>query len=272
MIAEVRCEGAPRDLDLDQGIACREAIRADARAGGASRLREVAARVGLSVRSRHAALARDLRRHFPHLAERTDGLASGAGVSSGALLAKLAREFGRPDASLLEDAGVEAGVSDSLWASFRAPLSEAGIIVRRVRPDGGYPNLTLGRPGLAASLAGVNEPGLAMAGIVLAPPGIGEACQAPALLLVEGCLERLDGVEKALEWCERRPGGGRARLVFADAAGASGAIEIDGEKRQRIDAARGASAGAPPGVRIEPAARCLAIELPGRPIERFGLG
>jgi hypothetical protein len=238
VIVQVRCEGAPRDLGLDQGSICRDAIHTDARAlGGASAVRDVAARVGFAPRSRHARLGRDLGRHFPHLAERTAGLASGAGVPVEALLALLAHELGRPEACPLEDAGLGVRAPGGLWLSLRAPLPSAGVIVRLARPDGGYPNLTLGRPGLAAALAGVNEPGLAAAGIALAPPGRDEPCQAPGLLLVEGCLERLDAVEKALEWCERRPGGGRARLIFADATGARGAIELDGEKRRRVAAA-----------------------------------
>jgi len=278
-VIRFHCEGAPRDLGLDQGRACRDAIRADAGALGfesrAPGVLRAATWLRVSRRSkRQRRIARDLARHFPHLAERTAGLASGADLPADALLALLAAELLDPMSARFEHV---AASPPGLRLALRAPLPATGVVVRTTRPDGGYANLTVTRPGLAAALAGVNERGLAAAAILLAAPDAGERCQAPGVLLAEGCLERLDGVEKALEWCERRPGGGRARLVFADASGARGAIELDGEKRSRLEPAAAignadpvdASSGA--SLRIDSAARSLAIGRPGAPGQVFQL-
>ena len=64
---------------------------------------------------------------------------------------------------------------------------------------------------------------------------IGGDCAAPAALLAQDCLQRFDRVEKALEWLERRPAGGRARFALADATGAAALFEIDGAERKRAE-------------------------------------
>ncbi|MDJ0864617.1 MAG: hypothetical protein QNK03_00820 [Myxococcota bacterium] len=150
--------------------------------------------------------------------------------------------------------------------------AERGLCVRSAVPDGGHPYVALTQASLAACFAGVNACGLAAAGRVLAPPEPGERCRAPGLLLVDQCLERLDNVEAALEWCERRPGGGRARLLFADASGAVAALEVEGEKRLRCDptSAAGAELEGPCGqVRLDPGAGALELLLPDAEPERF---
>ena len=138
------------------------------------------------------------------------------------------------------------------------PWPLTGFVVRECAPDGGYANLSFTRPAHVGSLAGVNEHGLAGVATSLAAPAHDERCAAPGILLLDQCIERLDRVEKALEWCEHRPGGGRALLFFCDATGASAAIEIDGEKRHRRAATPVAGAGL--AVRVDPRARSLAIE------------
>jgi hypothetical protein len=249
----VVCEGAPRDLGLDQGRACRAAIRSDAAALGWSRS------VGRtrSGRGSDPFLARDLTRYFPHLDERTQGLAVGAGLAREALLALLGAEIAAAQAFLL-GVSIRGG---ALELALGAPPSATGWLLRSMHADGGHRTLTLARPGLAAALAGVNEHGLAGAVEVLVPASAEERLRVPGLLLLDGCLERLDGVEKALEWCERRPAGGRARLWFADAGGAVGGVEIDGEGRRRL--------ASPPStvdreavlrVRLRPATRELATD------------
>jgi hypothetical protein len=275
-VRTIDCEGAPRDLGLDQGRGCRAAIQADASAlGHRPGLRAWAGSLlaGGAGQTRRAALERDLERHFPHLAERSAGIASGAGLSMDALVALLARELLDPERAALEAVAFASSELPVLALRVRRPDPPTGLVVRRVAPDGGYANLTIGRPGLGAALAGVNERGLAAAALPLGAPAPAERCQAPAALLAEGCLERLDTVEKALEWCERRPGGGRVRLVFADASGARGALEIDGAKRCRLglgDLGRVRSEVAF-DAHVDPAARSLSIERPGAPLERFVL-
>src|SRR5512134_3669726 len=103
----VSCAGAPRDLGLDQGRACRDAVRADARALGWD---EDGGWLG-ALRGRPGprpprALSRDLARHFPHLDERISGLAAGAGLPREALLVLLEEELGDP---LLLGAGIARG-------------------------------------------------------------------------------------------------------------------------------------------------------------------
>jgi hypothetical protein len=239
-----RCAGAPRDVGADQGRAARERIRADVRAltgaagGVVAGLRAaVRALAGAHDRAAEATLARDLRRHFPHLDERLAGLAAGAGVPAAALLALLAHEaestlFGVVR-WVLPDVDAGPAPTGRLALALMEPLPATGLVARETHPDGGYRSLGVTRPGQIGALAGVNERGLAGAVAIGRSAGGATRCAAPGFLLLDQCLERLDSVEKALEWCERRPGEGRALLVFADAQGASGAIGIDGEKRSR---------------------------------------
>jgi len=266
----VRCAGAPRDLGLDQGRACRDELRADAHAHGFA--------AAVDLRSRWCALrrddspartafARDLARHFPHLAERVAGLAAGAGVAPAALMEALATELDAPAPNALRCEGGEAGAALELRVASPWPLT--GFVVRECTPDGGYPNLSFSRPAHVGGLAAVNDRGLAGVAIPLAAPAHDERCVAPGLLLLDQCIERLDTVEKALDWCEHRPGGGRALLVFRDAAGASAALEIDGEKRQRRDAPPAGGTGLV--VRVDPTSRTLAIEGAASGPTRFAL-
>ncbi len=266
----VRCAGAPRDLGLDQGRACRDEIRADARARG------WVAAAGMLDRLRalrrddspaRAALARDLTRHFPHLAERTLGLAAGAGVARAALYDALLRELDAQADGALHCEGGTAG--SGLEVRIASPWPLTGFVVRACTPDGGYPNLSFARPAHVGGLAGVNERGLAGVAVPLAAPAPGERCAAPGVLLLDQCIERLDSVEKALDWCDHRPGGGRALLSFRDAAGGSAAIEIDGEKRQRRAAIPASGSGL--FVCADPHARTLAIAGAGIEAVRFAL-
>ena len=264
------CSGAPRDLGADQGRACRDAIRADLRAlalepdpGPIARL------LGAAPPSQAAALARDLARHFPHLDERVTGLADGAGCRRVDLAALTARELrdALPDAARFDPA---ARVLELRW---RETLPPTGLVARTTEPDGGYANVNVTRPGLVGAFAGVNEHGLAGVVVRAAPRDVArERCRAPGALLLEQCIERLDDVAKALEWCERRPGGGAALLVFADASGASGAIAIAGDRRERVAVPvdpLAASHG--PCVRVEIAPRAISVEDGGIAAARVAL-
>ena len=261
------CEGAPRDLGFDQGRALRDAIRADLCAIG-----EAPDRPGLLRRLTgappEAALLRDLARHFPHLDERLAGLADGVGCARAAAAALTVRELA---GEVLGALARLDPASQALELAWPARLGPTGLVVRAARPDGGYANLTITRPGLVFALAGVNEHGLAGVVQIERPAGPHERCRAPAALLLDQCLERLDGVEKALEWCERRPGGGVARIVLADASGARAAIAIEGETRSRV-----AAPGEPakpcdgPRVRVECDARAIEVCEAGE-VRRFAL-
>ncbi len=231
----LRCAGAPRDLGLDQGRAARDAIRADARAHGfpaAATLLERVQALRRDAAPARSALARDLTRHFPHLAERAAGLAAGAGRGGvGAARSARARTRRRRGASTALRSGRRRRRAR---AAHRRTVAAHRLRRAQLRARRGLRQSRRSRdPAHVGSLAGVNEHGLAGVAMPLAAPAPDERCAAPGILLLDQCIERLDRVEKALEWCEHRPGGGRALLFFSDATGACAAIEIDGEKRHR---------------------------------------
>ena len=231
----VACEGAPRDLGFDQGTALRVEIREEV-AKLPWRARIEAALGGSLADPLVARVDRDLRRHFPHMAERLDGLARGAGIRSGDLAALLARE-------LSTAAAPGPGSSPGLLVALvpgqgGAPivgrtLPDRSVTARTSTPDHDYGSREFVLPWLVPPLAGRNEQGLCVLGASLPTGGIAEvSCAAPALLLVQDCLQRFDSTEKAIEWCEGRPAGGRAVLLIADAAGDVAEVEIDGEDRR----------------------------------------
>jgi hypothetical protein len=222
------CSGAPRDLGLDQGLHFRELIRA-----------EVARRVPTRGRPRvwggrrdpevDRAL-RDTRRFFPHMAERAEGIASGARISSADVAALLSSESAAAAPTLI---GVTREASGgATWIALSSGR-EAPLFLRQSRPENGYRSLEVGIPWRVAALAGVNEHGLAVAATALASPAVSPVgCAAPAVLLVQDCLQRFDSVEKAVDWCERRPARGDASILLADAGGELARVDLEGDRRQ----------------------------------------
>ncbi|HSD26865.1 MAG TPA: hypothetical protein VLL75_06140 [Vicinamibacteria bacterium] len=238
MIPLVECAGAPRDLGWDQGAACGPEVRARLAAG--------------PVHLTEPRVARDLWRHFPQLAERSAGLARGARVVCSALVVPLEQELGRPGGG--SAGGLALGIDPA--RSGGPPLLvrglEAGaardLCLRRSRPDHGFASLEVTLPWLVASLAGVNEAGLAATAASLPGSGPGP-CAAPALLLLQDCLARFDSTQTAVEWCLRRPAGGRASLLFADARGAQLGVLVDGSRRRVVAPEDGLLAAADPSPR-----------------------
>jgi hypothetical protein len=110
--------------------------------------------------------------------------------------------------------------------------SDARFVTRRSAPEGDYRSVELVLPWLVAPVAGLNERGLAAAGTSI-PPGRRalSPCAAPALFLVQDVLQRFDSVQKAVEWCQRRPAGGSASILLADAAGDVACVIVDGRRR-----------------------------------------
>jgi hypothetical protein len=208
-LALVRCAGAPRDLGLDQGGVARGVPRGHGDA--------LARRV-----------ARDLERFFPHHAERMQGIALGARVPEAALAAELA-------ALLHGNPGLAAAAGGCVARSLEAPV--ASLVLRASAPDNDYRSLELATAWSAAAWIGVNEHGLAATATALpaGEPSL-DGCAAPAQLLVQDVLQRFDTAEKAADWALRRPAGGHASLLLADATGARAAVEIDGRARKLLDA------------------------------------
>jgi hypothetical protein len=215
---------------MDQGRAARDAIRT---AAGALPL---ATRLGVGAlapgAARAAQSARDSVRHFPHMSERLAGLARGAGVARGALAALLARELDASGTASGAAAAIALPERTGAGALVARTLPAAGTIVRRSAPEHDWASIEIAMPFLVPAFAGVNAAGLAVAALVSAPaPGTWRANAAPALLLAQDCLQRWDTVQKAIEWCERRPAGGSASLLVADAAGDAVEISIRGTER-----------------------------------------
>jgi hypothetical protein len=230
------CHGAPRDLGLDQGRAAGEAIRrAVADLPAAARLES---RLGLAVfDGRTARVGRDLDRHFPHMAERTSGLASGARVPRGELVALLARERrDRPESEAAASTGALLAVAPERsrgGALLGRTLGWPEVLERDSAPDADFRSREIAVPWLVPALAGVNECGLAVAGAALRSAADSlERCAAPALLLVQDCLQRFDTVQKAIEWCRGRPAGGSASILMADASGDVAEVVVQGASRR----------------------------------------
>ncbi len=231
----IACEGAPRDLGLDQGRGCGHALRA--RFGRRTSLRRLALRAGW-VGPRTRRIARDLARHFPHHAEALQGLGVGAGVPTAWLVDELAGE--------VESEGVRRPLAVATGPGLLARGLEGPWLLRRSTPEGLFASLELTRPWLAHALAGVNERGLALAVLAASTEPFGR-CAAPAVLLAQDCLERFEGLEAALEWCSSRPAGGRALLLLADARGELAGLAVDGGSRRVLRPCEGrlVSGGAP---------------------------
>jgi hypothetical protein len=221
-LLRVRCAGAPRDLGLDQGEAARALISAGSATSFAARVRALLSR-GPAWRA-----ARDLERFFPHHAERMQGLSLGARVPAYALLARLGE-------LLAGDGGLAAAVSSAGALLARSLCGAAGaLVIRESAPDNDYRSLELASAASPAAWIGVNEHGLAATATALpAPLAMLEGCAAPAQLLVQDVLQRFDSVEKAADWALRRPAGGCASLLLADASGRIAKIEIEGRMRRQ---------------------------------------
>lgn len=265
----IDCRGAPRDLGLDQGLACRSALAGRfARLPLAERLRW---RLGLPDASAER-MARDVARHLPRQAEQIEGLARGAGVPRVWLETLLARSLEEPS-PFGDDVAVAApgGVG-------RARPADA--ILRHARPDGGMACLELALPWFTGALAAVSQAGIA--GVVVPHAG---PVGAPAAFLLQDALHRLDSLPAVLDWCRERPSSGCATLLFADASGEVAGVALEpGARRvlrpaddllvQTRDAARsallaktsaqGPERALPEGVWLEPAARTLELRREGR--------
>jgi len=233
----VDCAGAPRDMGRAQGSACRTALRADFEAlpfWTRSALR-------FGRRDSHSAhVARDVRRYFPHQAETQEGMSRAAGVPRAFLQRALAHTFAtRPPRFTAGVAAVAAHARGDAapTPSYLAARLTPEVLVRRSEPEGCFRSIEVTLPWFSSALGGVNEVGLAVGCI----PGGWETspCAAPAVLLVAECLERVGGIEAALDWCMGRPSGGRATLLFGDASGDVAGIEIAGAERRVLRAVDG---------------------------------
>ncbi len=212
MTPQIECEGAPRDLGLAQGRACRiDLERSAARRSILEKLEDL-----LPVGSASRRL-RDIKRHYPHQSESMAGLSVGAGVSEIWLVRQLNADGDRaPMAATIQEHAL-------LARGF-----QGDTLIRHSRPEGLFRSVELTRPWLTSSLIGVNERGLGVAVSCEA----GTAVEAPAVLLAQDCLERFGNTEAAVEWCLNRPAAGPASVFLLDAAGEAASVEIlEAERR-----------------------------------------
>jgi len=237
--------GAPRDLGVDQGLVCAQAVRERLRRAGLRPRRRP--RLGLRPLASGPVLGRgagrELLRHATHAVERMDGVALGAGMRVDELVGLLLsgpEELAAPSLALAAASGGAADGEGWSGAALARTLPGPGAawILRRSRPEVGFASLDVTLPWLGASVASLNAEGLAVA---LTPAGAG----AGPVLLVQECAERFADVESALDWCSKRPVQGRGGLLLADASGEAAAIALDGrERRVERPAGEPLSAGA----------------------------
>jgi hypothetical protein len=257
MLIEIRCEGAPRDLGLDQGRACRGALRS--RFAAMPVWERWLFRLGLSG-SPEARLARDLSRYFPQQSEAVEGMVRGADLPHAWFAAQLVGEVEKTSA-VGDGAALAADPTRTGGGAFLARALGCAPVVRHSRPDGGFASVECARPWLTAALAGVNEGGLA---VTWAPwPGepAPDSCTAPASLLVQDCLARFDSVGGAVDWCTGRPAGGRAVVLLCDATGELAAVEIDGRSRRVLEPEAGLALAGVDGVAAATLAEPAKIEI-----------
>ena len=231
-------------------------------------------------------MGREIVRHYAHLSERIQGLASGARLSIDSMMEIFVRAAGD---QLSGDALFATGLAfakpteagDTSLARQLAVSASSGSnwIVRRSVPEVGFASIELTLPWLATAVGGVNESGVA-AVFAPRPRGPSEYARSSAaspILLVQECLQRFDSVEGCLDWASKRPLAGDACLLVADAAGSAAAVAIQGEERRvtrKLDASDASGGWAPLSATEEldggtllviarPAERLLTVRLPG---------
>jgi hypothetical protein len=247
----IECAGAPRDLGRDQGAACR-ALLGQAW-GQAPRWQRLRWRLGVSG-AECARTARDVARHFPRQAETLEGMARAAGVPRAWLVDRLAR-IGAQPALLGRGCGVAAARTAA--GPFLAIAPPARWLLRRARPEGGIACLELAPPWFGGAVAALSEAGVAAAVVPLAAGSEPLRCAAPAALLVQDALHRTESLSGAIEWCLRRPAGGRATLLFADASGEAAGLRIEAGTRRLLRPADGLLVEAPSPQRAGEIAKTL---------------
>ena len=229
----VGCEGAPRAQGLDQGRACASAIRDWLHSRGlrtrprmVPTLRRLAGGPTLG-----AGVGREVIRHYPHMGERMSGIAREARVPLESLMEDVvASAYGVAGHPLSAPAPV-LGIADADGAVLgRAFAPETPWIVRRSRPEVGFPSIEITLPWLAGAVAGINDSGVSVViGSPVAAPIERGLAAAPAWMLAQDCLQRFVALDASLEWCLRRPSGGDFTLLLGDASGEFAVIDSSAE-------------------------------------------
>jgi len=226
VIEVVECEGAPRDLGLDQGLSCRAFLTDAFRSEPPWQRLRFWAGVGSAKAQR---IGRDLRRFFPAQAETIDAMAHAARVPRSWIIERFVDSKGL--LPIREPLALAAGSARTGEGGLLAGNLPVDVIARRCRPDHGFASIEISQPWAAAPLAGVNEMGISMMCIWEGGEFDSSGCQAPASLLAQDCLRRFDHLDGAVEWLLNRPGSGRSTLLLADRAGEIVSVQIKGNDR-----------------------------------------
>jgi hypothetical protein len=249
MFFAAESSGHPRDMGLDQGRCLEAAIRERVERAGLlarrSRVPSLAAFASGPVRG--SGPGREMIRHYPHLAERMDGLARGARVPVDSIIAlhSATVAVGMGDVETRPAVAIAAlGLEDSPGATLARSLPGSGepgstIVVRRSRPAVGFESVELTLPWLVAALCGMNEAGLAACFVSDHPaPGVPDPGPVPVLLVQES-LQRFESVDASIDWACSRPASGFGTLLLADANGSRGSVVFAGRERNATRVADG---------------------------------
>jgi hypothetical protein len=239
MTKPISCEGAPRDQGLSQGSALRAPIRdwasrvgASARRSFLSSLRPLAAGPVLG-----SGAGREVLRHHPHIAERIDGLARGAELPLASLMQLVIPGAGHAACTGVAPTDAPAHVahlSDSEQGGLARALPAHAApgcrwILRRSLPEVGFRSVEVTLPWQASCVAGVNERGLAIAIVPEVEGSAAASLAAPAILLIQDCLQRFADLDSALEWCAGRPVAPGVSIAVSDESGNCAAARLTAE-------------------------------------------
>ena len=239
----IECKGAPRDLGLDQGAACAQAIASWLDERGIARRRHWIPTVRRLTSSGvlGGGVGREVVRHYAHLAERMSGIARASGVSLDALMEDVVASAYAVEGNALALPAI-AVAAGSAAAPMVARSLDDGLpwALRRSLPEIGFASVELTLPWLAGGLAGVNDAGIGVAAATpTEAPRYTGASAAPAWLLVQEALQRFDELDGAIEWCLKRPAAGAFGILLADRSGNRALVEFTGDSRRLVE--RGAS-------------------------------
>ena len=235
----IECKGAPRDLGLDQGAACAQAIASWLDERGIARRRHWIPTVRRLTSSGvlGGGVGREVVRHYAHLAERMSGIARASGVSLDALMEDVVASAYAVEGNALALPAIAVAAGSSA-APLVARSLDDGLpwALRRSLPEIGFASVELTLPWLAGGLAGVNDAGIGVAAATpIEAPRYTGASAAPAWLLVQEALQRFDELDGAIEWCLKRPASGTFGILLADASGDRALVEFSGESRQLVE-------------------------------------
>jgi hypothetical protein len=241
MFLTAETSGHPRDMGLDQGHGLGAAIRERVGRAGLplrrSRLPSLAAFASGPVRG--TGTAREMIRHYPHLAERIDGLARGAAVPIDSIFALHAttNSLGSGDLETRSAVAIAAlGLEDSPGVTLARSLPGSAdpgstVVVRRSRPAVGFESVDVTLPWLVTSLCGMNEAGLAACFVSGHPGPVDVRHGAVPILLVQESLQRFESVDASIDWACSRPVAGWGTLLLADANGSRASVVFAGSER-----------------------------------------